>query len=291
MSQFSIKDIESLTGIKAHTLRIWEQRYNLPQPKRTETNIRYYDDDDLKLLLNVAMLNRHGHKISEITRLSEQQIREIALDISVKSTHQSTHIQGMIASMINLDDRGFEKILSTCVLQYGLTRTVMEVIFPFMSLVGSMWQTGSVNPAFEHFMTNLIRQKLIVAIDAQEPLQIAKAKNFLLFLPEGENHELGLLFANYIIRSSGHRTLYLGQNLPLADLEKVSERFNPDVVFTSVTTGFPAALAEALVCELKDKFPNAQILLTGRYFVDHERQLEGVTIIRQPSDLERFTEL
>lgn len=288
MSQFSIKDIEALTGIKAHTLRIWEQRYSLPQPKRTESNIRYYDDDDLKLLLNVAMLNRHGHKISEITRLSEQQIRDIALDISVKSTHQSTHIQGLIAAMINLDEPAFEKILSTCVLQIGLPRTVMEVIFPFMNLVGAMWQTGSVNLAFEHFMSNLIRQKLIVAIDAQELHPVAQPKNFLLFLPEGENHELGLLFANYIIRSRGHRTLYLGQNLPLTDLERVSERFRPDAVFTSVTTGFPANMAEALVKELKDKFPQAKLLLTGRYFVDHERELQGVSVIREPADLERF---
>ena len=288
MSQFSIKDIEALTGIKAHTLRIWEQRYSLPQPKRTESNIRYYDDDDLKLLLNVAMLNRHGHKISEITRLSEQQIRDIALDISVNSTHQSTHIQGQIASMINLDERAFEKILSTCVLQYGLQRTVMEVVFPFMSLVGAMWQTGSVNPAFEHFMSNLIRQKLIVAIDAQEIRPVAHPKNFLLFLPEGEHHELGLLFANYIIRSRGHRSLYLGQNLPVSDLARVSERFVPDVVFTSVTTGLPREVVEGMVKELKDSFPGASILLTGRYFSEHATVNEDVTIVQRPSDLDAF---
>lgn len=277
-----------LTGIKAHTLRIWEQRYNLPQPKRTATNIRYYDDEDLKLLLNVSMLNQHGHKISEITRFSEQEIRDLAISYSVHSDRHSVHLQSMMASMINLDELAFEKVLSTCILQSGLERTIFEVVFPLMSMLGAMWVTGTVNPAYEHFISSLVRQKLIVAIDGQDFQHSASQKKFLLFLPEGEHHELGLLFGNFLIRSAGHHSMYLGQNLPVGDLRMIADKYRPDYVLTSLTTGFPQVVADGFVKELQEIFPKSTLLLTGRFFMkDSPEQSTKIILIREPGDLKK----
>lgn len=289
MSKFSIRDIEHLTGIRPHTLRIWEQRYNLPRPKRTPGNVRYYDDEDLKLLLNISMLNRHGHKISKISKLSGNEIARMAVDLSAASESHPAHIHALLASMIDLDEAAFNRVLSAALLQHGLEKTMMDVVFPFMSLIGIMWQTGSLMPPYEHFISALLRQKLMVAIDGQVPVSRAEAKRFLLFLPEGEHHELGLLFAQYLIRSAGHRVLYLGQNLPAEDMEKISGKFDPDFVFTSVTAGFSPEEGQELIEGLKTKFPSAGILLTGRYFQDYAAALPaGVSVIRNPDDLKSF---
>lgn len=278
-----------MTGIKAHTLRIWEQRYNIPQPKRTPTNIRFYDDEDLRLLLNISVLNQYGHKISEITKLSGKEIRDLAVNYSLRSERHEVHIQSLMAAMINLDESAFEKILSTSILQYGLPRTVTEVIFPFMNMLGVMWMTGTVNPAYEHFITSLVRQKLIVAIDGQAVPKSGTQKKCLLFLPEGENHEIGLLFANYIFRAAGHHTLYLGQSLPMSDLLRVKEKYNPDIVFTSLTTGYPQVIAKSMVKELHSLFPSAILLLTGHYFIEHMKNgEEHAHIIRSLEELNPF---
>lgn len=289
MSRFTIKEIEHLTGIRSHTLRIWEQRYQLPRPKRTPGNVRYYDDEDLKLLLNIAMLNQHGHKISSISKMSEQEILRVAIELSDTTTNSSVHIQSLIAAMVDLDEAAFNKTLSSAILQHGLEKTMMEVIFPFMSLIGVMWQTGSLLPPFEHFMSGLLRQKLMVAIDGQAIQPRPDAKNFLLFLAEGEHHELGLLFANYMIRAAGHRTLYLGQSLPISELECVHEKFKPDFIFTSLTSGYPVEHADELLGALNSKFPDAQQLLTGRYFLEADRDYHSsVRLIRNPDDLRKF---
>lgn len=289
MGKFSIRDIEHLTGIRPHTLRIWEQRYNLPCPKRTPGNIRYYDDEDLKLLLNISMLNRHGHKISKISKLTGTEIAQMAIAVSTTAESGSVHIHALLSSMIDLDEAAFNKVLSAALLQHGLEKTMMEVVFPFMSLIGIMWQTGSLVPPYEHFISALLRQKLMVAIDGQLSAPKPHSKRFLLFLPEGEHHELGLLFANYMIRSSGHRVLYLGQNLPSAELENITEKFAPDFIFTSITAGYSSAQANEFLSTLRGQFPSAGILLTGRYFMESDAELpRGVTVIRNPQDLKSF---
>ena len=167
MNQFSIKDIEVLTGVKSHTLRIWEQRYGIPLPKRTPTNIRYYDDDDLKMLLNVSMLNKQGHKISHLTKMSKDELEKLAFSNALDSSESNIHIDSLLAAMFKLDEIAFEKILSTHLIKNGLEQTMINLFFPFLKRIGVLWQTGQVNPAFEHFMSNLIRQKIIVAIDSQ----------------------------------------------------------------------------------------------------------------------------
>ena len=261
MSTYSIKDLEQLSGIKAHTLRIWEQRYELLRPKRTSTNIRYYDDEDLKLILNVAMLNENGFKISKIAAMeSDSMLREV-LRLGETSKSHGDQIYSLTLSMIEMDEDRFGRTLSFCIRNLGIEQTMFNVIYPFMSKIGILWQIGSITPAQEHFISNLIRQKLIVAIDSLE--KVTGGKKFLLFLPDGEMHEISLLFACYMIKANGHQVIYLGQSTPFDDLNAVYKLLQPDFLFTVITSSAGAEFAQEYLEKLSDQFPQAQILATG----------------------------
>lgn len=263
MNYFSIKEIEALTGVKAHTLRIWEQRYGMISPKRTETNIRFYDEKDLRRLLNVALLKRNGYKISEIASLTDQQLREKVLVISGEKSDFESQMQALTLSMLELDEQGFERLLSTAFLQLGIEKTMIQVIFPFFRNIGIMWQTGSINPAHEHFITNIIRQKLIVAIDGQNVRTDGWSKKYMLFLPEGEFHELGLLFAHYVIRARGHRVIYIGVNVPYVDLKVVHQVYRPDLMLTILTSPMVNVPAQKYLSDLAADFPLTTVLASG----------------------------
>jgi DNA-binding transcriptional MerR regulator len=278
MNQFSIKDIENLTGIKSHTLRIWEQRYGIPHPKRTSTNIRYYDDNDLKLLLNVSMLNRQGHKISHLTRMDQAEMERLALSYSESTSDTTVQVDSLMNAMFNLDELAFEKVLSTNLLKFGIEYTMTELFFPFMKRLGMLWQTGGVSPSFEHFMSNLIRQKLIVAIDSKSGIVKENAKSFILFLPETEIHELGLLFANYLLKSRGHRTLYLGQNLPYTDLDSVVVQFECQYIMSVLTTIPVKGSTQNFVENLANRFKNHKVILTGF-------QVSSGAVVKAPSNV------
>lgn len=263
MNRFSIKDIELLTGIKQHTLRIWELRYGLPNPKRTDTNIRSYSDLDLKLLLNVSILNRNGLKISKITSLSREQMDKMVLDYATNADNFSLQSEALITAMLNLDEVAFEKTLSSCILKSDFEKTMIDVIFPFLRRAGVLWQTGTINPAYEHFLTNLVRRKLIVAIDALPLITNPTAKKFLLFLPQEEFHEIGLLFSKYLLRKYGHKTMYLGQNLPAADAESVNDIFKANYVVTALTTSLKNGSVQKFINDLSGRFSKSKIIVSG----------------------------
>lgn len=263
VNYFSIKEIEALTGVKAHTLRIWEQRYAMVAPKRTETNIRYYDEKDLRKLLNVALLNRNGFKISEIAVLSDVELRDKVLVVSGEKSDFDNQMQALTLAMLELDERVFERLLTTAFLQMGIEKTMMHVIFPFFRNIGIMWQTGSINPAHEHFITNIIRQKLIVAIDGQIIRTDGWSKKYMLFLPEGEFHELGLLFAHYVIRARGHHVIYIGTNVPYIDLKVVHKVYKPDVMLTILTSPMVNVPAQKYLDDIASDFPNTTVLTSG----------------------------
>ena len=273
MSNYSIKDLEQLSGIKAHTLRIWEQRYDIIQPKRTETNIRFYDDQDLKLVLNISLLQDHGFKISKISKLSLDSMNAEVMAISDKKLNYPDQIHALTISMIDLDEERFEKIIGTNFLQFGFENTMINIIYPFLSRIGTLWITGSIGPAQEHFIMNLIRQKIIVAIDGQVLKYHSDQKKFLLYLPEGEYHETGLLFANYIIRSRNHRVIYLGQTLPFDDLVLATEVHRPDYIFVSITSALTNEETQVYIDKLFVHFPNIKIMMTGYQVVG-----QGITI-------------
>lgn len=274
MGRYSIKDLEKLSNIKAHTLRVWEQRYGIIQPKRTDTNIRYYDDADLRLILNIAFLNRNGQKISKIAEMTHDEIRDMVVNISDSNLEFPNQVNALVISMVNLNEERFEKIISTNTLQFGFEKTMMNIVYPFLSRIGILWQTGSINPAHEHFITNLIRQKLVVAIDGQITPQNPDAKKFALFLPEGEQHELSLLFAAYIIKSRHNRVIYLGTSLPLKDLEMIVDVYNPDYIL-SIITSFPTKEeVPAYVRELQSKCPGKELLLSGYQVLQAKAELK-----------------
>lgn len=286
MNQFSIKDVESLTGIKSHTLRIWEQRYGIPHPKRTSTNIRFYDDEDIKLLLSVSSLNRHGYKISKITVMSNQERSSLVQEISDVSGDHIVQIESMTAAMFNFDEVVFEQILSSYTLKNGFENTFLDLVFPFFGRVGMLWQTGSLNPAYEHFITNLIRQKLFVAADSQPKHLKAGSKKFVLFLPGFEPHEIGLLFANYLIRSKGHHTNYLGPNLPIDDLGPVMHLYKADYILTVLTAPHPTQTPLFITKKLSSDFPNTKILLSGFQMMQANIQLpSNVKVLSSMQDL------
>jgi DNA-binding transcriptional MerR regulator len=261
LSTYSIKDLEQLSGIKAHTLRIWEQRYNLLNPKRTDTNIRFYDDEDLKLILNVALLNDNGYKISKIASMDSEEMRGEVMKLTERTLTHDDQIHALTICMIEMDEERFDKVLSTNILKLGFEQTMMNIIYPFMSKIGVLWQTGAINPAHEHFISNLVRQKLIVAIDGQVPSGLGK--KFLLFLPEGELHEISLLFASYLIKSKGNKVVYLGQNTPHEDLLTVYKIHQPDYMMTVITTSPSSEYAQEYLNKLAASFSTAHILVTG----------------------------
>lgn len=266
MNFFSIKEIEALTGIKAHTIRIWEQRYAMVAPRRTDTNIRFYDENDLKKLLNVSLLNRNGYKISEIAEMSVDELLAAVLKVSEEKTDFENQLQALTLTMLELNETAFEKILSTAILQLGLEKTMVQVVFPFFKSIGIMWQTGSINPAHEHFITNIIRQKLIVAIDGQSHQTDVWSKKFVLYLPEGEFHEIGLLFANYAIRARGGKVIYIGSNVPFGDLGVVDKAYNPDYLFTVITSPLlNGESASTYLEKLGNQFPKLKVFASGGF--------------------------
>jgi DNA-binding transcriptional MerR regulator len=282
MSTYSIKDLEQLSGIKAHTLRIWEQRYDILSPDRTDTNIRTYNDNDLKLVLNIALLKDHGYKISEISKMSDDELSKEVLVISDKQLNYPDQIHALTISMLDLDEERFEKIISTNTLQFGFENMMINIIYPFLSRIGTLWITGSISPAQEHFISNLIRQKLIVAIDGQLPSLRPGAKKYLLYLPEGEMHEISLLFANYIIRSRQNKVIYLGQSLPFSELGFAHGMQKPDYIFTVITSVPGQTEIQRYVYKLAKEFPDSKILMTGYQVIGQDIDCpDNVEIITQ----------
>jgi len=286
---YSIKDLERLSGIKAHTIRIWEKRYGVVEPKRTDTNIRYYTNEELKKILNVAILNNYGVKISKIVGLSTEELHQKVIEISNEEVEESLQIESLVIAMVEVDESRFEKILANCTLRLGFEQTLLRIVYPFFKKVGLLWQAGAINPAQEHFISNLIRQKLIVAIDSQGMMVKENPKRYLLFLPEGELHELGLLFYSYIIQKAGHKVIYLGQSVPVKDVVSVNEQNPADYIITSTLSIGAIDEVNNLLQMLISKFPNIPIILSNK--IEHSDQLISHENIIVNKSLAEFKEM
>lgn len=263
MANYSIKELENLSGIKAHTIRIWEKRYGIIKPARTNTNIRYYCDSDLKRLLNIAILNRHGIRISEISKLSDEEMAEKVMNVSSDSSNAESNIENLIIAMVELDESKFDRILSRYIMHEGFENSVLKVVFPFFEKIGLLWQTGAINPAHEHFVSNLFRQKLMVAIDNIRVPDMKTSKKFILFLPEGEYHELALLFYNYLIKKSGNLVYYLGSSVPFNDLVETNRMVSADFLFTSLTSSLNKEEVTNYLNNISKTFPTQKIFVAG----------------------------
>ena len=263
MGMYQIKDVEHLSGIKAHTLRIWEKRYNIIEPKRTITNIRYYDDNDLKRILNISILNKNGYKISKIADFTDNKLNSEILSLSSDSENLDMQIGNLIKAMIDFDKVLFEKIFSQSIMHKGFQETILKLIYPFFKRVGILWLTENIDPAQEHFISNIIRQKVIVAIDGLPEYQHNNAENFVLYLPDGQWHEMGLLMSSYLIKKNGHNYIYLGSSLPIESVVKMKDSiaFNYIITTASISRSEEELKKEALT--LANTFPDKTIFYGG----------------------------
>lgn len=286
MAIYSIKDLEKLSGIKAHTIRIWEQRYHIIQPGRTQTNIRYYTDKDLKLLLNIALLNKNGIKISKIAKMQNEEIMERVAALSEMNFENDVQLDALTLSMIEMDEYKFDRIISTNIQQLGFERTMIEVIYPFLDKLSILWLTGSINPVQENFMSYLIRQKIIVAINNEPIAQGNDVHKFLIYLPEGESQELSLLFMHYLLKSRKMKVIYIGKHISLSDLKDAYQIHHPDYIYTIISESFTKTPLKDYVQSITSTFPKAKFLLSGYQVISQNipSTLSNVTILENLKD-------
>lgn len=290
MRKFSISDIEGLIGIKAHTIRAWEVRYNLVPPKRTPTNIRFYNEDDLRTLLNIVALNENGYKISKIARMDRTVISDLVGKLKTGLNTESLQMMSLSKATIAFDEPGFVAVLNACIAEMGLTKSMELVIFPFMKKIGMLWQTGAIDPAHEHFAANLVRERIIIEINKVRQPARSKAKKFLLFLPEAEMHENGLLFARYLLKSQGHDSLYLGLETPYSDLKKVADSYRPDFAFTVLTTLNLGKNVNKIIGKVMDHL-NVPLLVAGSLISEFDILVQDrLTPLKNVRDMTEFLE-
>ncbi|MDQ6815384.1 MAG: MerR family transcriptional regulator [Bacteroidota bacterium] len=280
MNAFTIKDIENLSGVKAHTIRIWEQRYDFLKPQRTDTNIRYYTNEELKTILNIALLNKYGFKISHINKMDFGEINQKLISLSHNYAQQEWIVNQLISFMVDLDLDLFEELLGKQIEAKGVEKIINEIIFPFLEKIGILWLTNNINPAQEHLVTNIIRQKLLVGIETSVS-QFKSEKVALLFLPEGEFHELGLLYVYYLLKNRGVKVLYLGADVPIEDVEFIVSAKNPDYLYSHLTSLAPNFNMERFLNNLHLKIKNVPILISGAFTANYKKSVPANIFLKK----------
>jgi DNA-binding transcriptional MerR regulator len=263
MDYFSISDIEHLSGIKAHTLRIWEQRYRILVPKRKESKHRFYDNEDLKRILQIAHLNRNGHKISKIARMTDEQIRTLTLQEELNESIYENFIHQFMEACRNFDEDRFNKFFHTVYQHLGFEKTVLHIFYPVLERIGRNWMTDQVMPVQEHFASNMISRKIQLAIQHLGVSQ--KGPLTILFNPENEHHEIPLLFIHYLLKRKGKRVVYFGADVSFEQLEEFTHRQKTDRLHLHLITNLTPFSPDDLVQHLLQKFPKQQIVLSGPY--------------------------
>ena len=239
MITYSVAQVEALSGIKAHTLRIWERRYSFLKPLRTPTNIRYYTDDQLKKLLNFGILVRNGYRVSKLEKMSDEEVFDAVNEILADPESQDRdEIKGLTLAMLEMNEEEFDNIFERQVIRKGFLRAITEMIYPFLQYVGVLWNTNKAMIAQEHFVSNLIRQKIVTAIERLS-IPPKSAPSVVFFLLEGEDHEIGLLLANFIAKERGWLTYYLGQGVPISNIQKVVDLVEPQMLMSMFITPKP----------------------------------------------------
>lgn len=263
---FSIKDLENLSGVKAHTIRIWEKRYNVLQPMRTDTNIRYYDTTALQKLLNITLLHNHGYKISKISKLDDAKIPAMVNDIVSQKSAGLHAVNAFKVAMMRFDQALFIETYDRLLAEKTFPEIFYEAILPLMEEIGLLWQTGTITPAQEHFISNLVRQKILINTEKLQAIAPTRQKVFVLYLPEGEIHEIGLMYLNYEILRQGYKAIYLGANVPLSCLVDVKKYFDEITYVSYFTIAPPTNEINDYIAELRDGIiaPDAELWLLGR---------------------------
>jgi len=291
MAVYSINDLEKLCGIKAHTIRIWEKRYDIIQPKRTETNIRYYLDEDLQKVLNISLLNRNGIKISKIAKMSDEEIqREVSKFTEVSAT-EDDKMDALMFAMLELNEYKFTKILDHNIREQGYEATMNDIIYPFMDKLSMMWIAGSITGAHENFVASLIRRKTIIAIDEVSGNYDPAKPTFLIYLPKEESHELSLLFLHFLLKKIGATVINLGTQVPLIDVLEGQRISKADYVFTLFNDSFANAPLQPYINELGRHLENCTVLVSGyQTVVQSIKAPENTVILSGISDVKNFAE-
>lgn len=276
MAEYKIKDLETLSGVKAHTIRIWEKRYNILSPDRTDTQIRLYTDEDLVILLNICILYKHGIKISHIANLTFPQIQEKVTSIQEVYQVEDSYEQ-LILALLTLDEELFRNTLGALIQEVGLSKTFTNHLVPFLDRIGIMWLVGSINPAQEHFISNLIRQKIIAEID-KLPITQDDNNSVMLYLPEHEWHEISLLFYQFVLREKNIPTIYLGQSLPYDSLVLCFNQLKPKALVTSWLTAVEEKFMENYFKQLKEEIGETPIYAGGYQVKMNKKNIEKLVI-------------
>lgn len=285
MNNFSIRDIARLSGIKPHTLRIWERRYNFLNPSRSDSNIRKYTNEELKNILNIALLNKHGFKISLLDSMDADEINKNILLLDTAGAQNEKIFTNLVQQMLDMDYRKMEQTLDRCISDRGLTKTIIEIIFPFLDKIGILWTTSKIIPAQEHIVTALIRQKIIVGIDSL-PYPVNPQKNILLFLPAGEYHETGLLVLHYVLRKNNIEVIYLGPNVPLDDVALIAVAQQPDFVQMHLTAPSRSFDLNFYIKELSQKIKSIPILASGALVAEQKSIKSKVEYIKSFDEMQ-----
>lgn len=286
MATYSIKDLENFTKIKAHTLRIWEQRYALLNPERTETNVRFYSDKDLKKILNINLLYQNGLKISKIAKLSELEIFEKAADfLQSDKASERDDINALVENIMELNEQAIQAILKRNFDSLGMEGLYSDVLIPLLEKIGTLWQVDAISVSHEHFISNIIREFLILQISAIKVTAQPKGK-VILFLHEHEKHELSLLFYYYILKKRNYSCFYLGQSVPMKDLRTMCEEVGPDYLVTSLIAEVTAEEFDDLFSQLAEIIALDKIFAGGVQLMKFSNQVDKkVNLIQHVNDI------
>ncbi|MEZ7499907.1 MerR family transcriptional regulator [Flavobacterium sp. Arc3] len=287
---FSIKDLENLSGIKAHTIRIWEKRYNVLQPMRTDTNIRLYDLASLQKLLNITLLHDYGYKISKISAYPEEQIPLMVKEIVSSKSAKNHAITAFKMAMMNFDQELFLNTYNWLNEEKSFKEIFHQVFIPLLEELGLLWQTDTITPAHEHFISYLIKQKVLVNTEKLQAEKRTKLdKVFVLSLPMNEIHELGLMYLNYEILLSGYKTVYLGESMPIDNLKDLKKHFE-SIVFVSYLTVQPERSAiNEYIAQMTDELldDTTELWYTGwlTQFIDKENLSDRIVVFNSMAEL------
>jgi len=287
MNEFTIRDIENLCGIKAHTLRAWEQRYRLFIPKRKESQHRIYDDNDLKELLRISFLYHNGYKVSKLAAMSAEEIQQAVTSSIVRDDNYELFVHQMIEASISFDKEALDKIINSIAIRIGMEKAIVNVFYPFLKRIGLLWLTNNVIPAQEHFASHVIRKKIIMATDGLE-IPADKKSIILVFGPKGELHEIPLLAANYFFRKHNNQTVYLGVNIDLETLLYYLDRKPANYIFTHIITHFDDEELDDYLCKLSREYPQKKILVSGPAVCCIKKLPPNVTVLHTIDEMLSF---
>lgn len=265
MHSFSIKDIENLSGIKAHTLRIWEVRYGIVKPLRKDSRHRQYGIEELKKILRISHLYNQGFRISRIAQMTDDDICRITLENQANAS-EAFFVNQLVEASIDFDDLLFRKILETVIHKLGFEHAILKVVYPFLSKIGMLWLTGNILPAQEHFASHIIRNKIVYETYAESLVKRVSKEHFILFCPPEEYHEIPLLFVQYCLKKRGITSTFLGVNTSVDDLKMLLSKMNATHLFVHFTTNFNPSKPEEMLIELCHTFPSLKVFAAGKLF-------------------------